>query len=93
MAATKKRSVNPEQDHTEVLYVRVSPLIKEIIDEEAASQGVTLSQHIRAALVMDAVLNGNPKAAKLAFSSASNHFKSEFRALFNKDFGNRTVTE
>lgn len=91
--STKKRVVGPaEHEHTETLYVRVNPLIKEIIEEEAASAGITLSQHIRSALVMDALLNGNPKAAKLAFASTSELFKSELRQLFKKEQSGKLAT-
>lgn len=93
MSAVKKRVSNVDTDHTEVLYVRISPVLKEIIEEEAASFGITLSQHIRSALLFDALTNGNPKAAKIAFSHTSDLFKSKLRSLFKAEQSGQLVAD
>lgn len=89
----KKTSSSDRPEHSEVIYFRCSPELKAIIEKQAELNSLTVSHHIRCALILDAMLAGNADAVKMVFNSATTVFKDEFRAVFNKNFASKVAAE
>ena len=51
---------------TELMQFKVTPKEKELIETFAKKQGDTVSEYVRAAVLMDMILEGNVGAMKIA---------------------------
>lgn len=51
---------------TELMQFKVTPKERELIDNCAKKQGLTVSEYVRAAVLMDMILEGNVGAMKIA---------------------------
>ena len=51
---------------TELMQFKVTPRERELIDKCAKKQGLSVSEYVRAAVIMDMILEGNVGAMKIA---------------------------
>ena len=51
---------------TELMQFKVTPKERELIDKCAKKQGLSVSEYVRAAVIMDMILEGNVGAMKIA---------------------------
>nr|WP_281720661.1 hypothetical protein [Nitrosomonas nitrosa] len=54
---------------TELMQFKVTPNERELIDKVAKKQGMTVSEYVRAAVIMDMVLEGEVGAMKVVVDS------------------------
>lgn len=51
---------------TELMQFKVTPDERKLIEKCAQKQGITVSEYVRAAIIMDMILEGNVAAMKIA---------------------------
>jgi uncharacterized protein (DUF1778 family) len=55
---------------TELMQFKVTPEERKLIEKVAKKQGMTVSEYVRAAIIMDMVLEGEVEAMKIVVQTA-----------------------